>query len=172
MFLFSVAYLMVLTQLKCLTASIIDPTDHTTELITLDDFADSMPIEDSNLSDLSYFSNDQDQFFTSSDELTASTSESCPVSKKRNEKSCAAPITAPNFPNLLNVFGIRDGSEEEDSSLNPDTTSWNWDNVYDPCLERIPYVFHLCCHGPRGVPYGAGWTFIDKCVYGMYTSSS
>lgn len=158
------------TELIFSTAQPADPTDDTMNLFTLDSgVVDGMPMEDSDLSKLSFYQV-QDQSLTSSAELTASDSESCPAGKKRDGKICTPPINL-EIPSLLNVIGIGDGSDETRSKANSDATPWDWNNVVDPCALKSPYITHLCCHGPLGTPYGLGWNFLDQCVIGKYSSS-
>ena len=146
-----------------------DPTEDTTDLFTLDSsLMDDMPIEDSDLFEPS-FSQVPDQFLTSSAELTAANGESCIVGKKRDGASCSVPLTL-EIPNVLDVFGIEDGSDDTGPDAHSDANAWDWKNIVNPCLLEAPYIIHLCCHGPLGAPYGNGWTFLDKCFPGAYLS--
>lgn len=144
-----------------------DPTEDTTDLFTLDNsLLDDMPIEDSDLFELS-FSQDSDQFLMSSPELTAADGGSCTVGKKRDGASCSVPLTL-EIPNVLDVFGIGDGSDDTGPDSRSDANTWDWSNIVNPCRLEAPYIIHLCCHGPLGPRYGLGWTGLDKCVPGAY----
>lgn len=150
-----------------------DPTKDTIDLFSLDSSSiiDDTPTDGLDLYELSSYQN-PDQLLTPSTELLiAADSESCHASKKeRDGESCAVPITV-EIPSLLNnVFGIGGGGDETEPNSDADANAWDWSRVVDPCVLRTPYIIHLCCHGPLGVPYGFGWTFLDKCVVGTCIS--
>lgn len=180
---FSASCLLIffLTQLKFTAPSAIDLTTNNdaTDLFTLDGFANDTPAEENtdifNLNFPSY-SNPQDQSLTSSttEELSASEGEICPMGKKRDGTSCAPPPSTLELPNLGIYFGIDSESESNRDRENKESVSglsWNWADVVDPCQARLPYnKYHLCCHGVLGRFYGNGYTFIENCVLGVLFS--
>lgn len=163
------AGLILSSQLVVSTLQEIDPIMDMTNLLTSDgsSIMDDILMEDSDLSQPS-FNQVPDEFLTSFTDLTAAESESCPMGKKRDGKSCAAPITI-EIPNLLNVFGTGGGSDQTDPSSDSDIDIWKLNHLIDPCELRVPYTIHVCCYGELGRPYGVGWESIDKCELGTYS---
>lgn len=156
-----------------------DLTDGSTNFFTLDSSSivmnDDMPIieEDLDLSEFGFSQQAPDQFFTlpssAEEQLTTAAGESCPVGKKRDGSSCAAPLTL-EVPSVLDVFGIGDGIDKSglDSSSDTDVNTWGWNNVVDPCVPRTPYTIHLCCNGQLGPLSRFGEAFLNQCVTGAY----
>jgi hypothetical protein len=109
---------------------------------------------------------EEESLWPSDDIIVSDESAFCPLGKKRDGASCAAPheeLPLPQLPNLFQTFeDIDRNNPSRGKKPQSDANVVKTDTAGNPCRTGK----HLCCDGPPSKPMGNSYIWIDNCVLG------